>query len=96
MGWNWVNDLLAPEGKKKNFNWNARCPYFGCPSNTPFDGAHPARLKFMQKISPLVYQYKCRDCSCLVNIDTNVPNEQGFQFIDPALWGGKPSYEFRK
>lgn len=95
MGWTWVNDLLAPEGKKKHHNWNARCPYYLCPGNKPVE--RPAKLKFMFKVSPMVYNYKCGYCGCGVNISVEVPVEQGMmrQFKEnPALHGGKPSYRF--
>ena len=98
MAWTWINDLLAPEGKKKSFNWDARCPYHLCPSNQPYRRAHKSRLKFMQRISPLVYQYRCRDCGCLCNIGVEVPDDRGIwnlKKLNPVLHGGKPDYKFR-
>ena len=97
MGWTWVNDLFAPDNRKKNMSWDARCPYFGCPSNTPFRGAHKPRIKFMQKISPMVYQYKCKDCGCLCNHGVETPWESDDIVRvkeNPSLYGGKPSYKF--
>ena len=95
MPWQWVNDLLAPENKKKDMSWDARCPYFGCPSNTPFRGAHKPRLKFVQKVAPLIYQYKCKDCGCLCNHGVEVPDDSGNELWrkNPALYGGKESYK---
>jgi hypothetical protein len=88
MGWGWVEDLLAPDNKKKAY-WDARCPYHLCPSNQPFRGAGQPRLKFMQKVSPLVYQYKCKDCSCLMNFSVEQPDDynEGFNSINPKLRG---------
>lgn len=94
MGWMWVNDLLAKSHKKKAHNWDPRCPYHMCPSNQPYRGAGKPRLKFMQKIGMMVYQYKCKDCGCLTNFDIAAPGERGMKGIDPALWGGNPSYRF--
>lgn len=103
MGWTWVNDLFAPEHRKKDMSYERRCPYFGgvngegCPSNSPFRGARPARLKFVQKISPMVYQYKCKDCGCLSNHGVEVPWESDDDVrlkSNPALYGGKASFKF--
>ena len=88
MAWSWVNDLLAPDNKKKDFNWDARCPYMLCPSNQPYRGVHKPRLKFIQKVQPLVYQYKCKDCGCLVNIGVEVPDENNVMLTrtNPLLY----------
>ena len=92
MPWTWVNDLLAPSHKKKAHNWDVRCPYARCPSNEPHKKA--PRLKFVQKISPLIYQYRCRDCGCPTNYDISVPTEAGWAAHNPALHSGKPNFGF--
>lgn len=90
MGWTWVNDLLAPEGRKKDGYMQFRCPYHLCPSNQPLGVEHPPRMKFMQRLSPMVYQYKCKDCGCLINKGIEVPDARGgMQGLNPLLWGGK-------
>lgn len=105
MGWNWVNDLFAPEGKKKSMDWDARCPYGLCPGNIPLNRKEvilfndepilkKPRLKFNQKISPLIYQYKCGYCGCLTNFGVETPTERGLEGINPALSGGKADYKF--
>ena len=93
MPWTLVNDLLAPENKKKTYNWDVRCPFHLCPSNKPFRGAYPARLKFMQKIYCMVHQYKCKDCGNIFNVGLAAPEELGVKGFEPALWGEKPSYK---
>lgn len=93
MSWQWVNNLLDTN-KKKNY-WEARCPYHLCPSNQPFRNAHKPRLKFMQKVSPLIHQYKCNDCGCLTNFDLEQhDNNEDIKKMNPALWGRKADYKF--
>jgi hypothetical protein len=97
MGWQWIEDLFAPDHKEKLF-WPARCPYHLCPSNQPFRGAYPARLKFIQTVGIMVRQFKCRDCGNLCNISMEMPKDRNDNEImrrNPALWGGKPSYKFK-
>lgn len=92
MPWQWVNDLLGQEGKKKDYGAERRCPYHLCPSNQPLGVQHSPRLKFMQRVSPLVYQYRCKDCGCLVNFGVEVPDDRGINGIkhmNPLLWGGE-------
>ena len=104
MSWQWVNDLLAPSGRKRDFNWTARCPYSECPGNMKpprvsreeWDNNLPKpKLRFVQVISPMVYQYRCGYCSCLVNISVEVPHENNDEIrnINPALFGGKADYK---
>ena len=104
MAWQWVSDLLARNTEKKAY-WDARCPYALCPSNESFysieqkkyvDVRKKARLKFVQKISPLVYQYRCKDCGCLNNISVAAPDDghHNIKNINPALRSGKASYRF--
>lgn len=98
MAWTWINDLLAPENKKKTY-WEARCPYMVCPSNQPFRGAHKPRLKFWQRISPMVYEYKCKDCGCHFSTTVEKPDkdrcfDEARWSRNPALWGEKASYKF--
>ena len=88
--WQWVENLT--DQNKKAMYWNARCPYHGCPSNQPFNGAHKARLKFIQKIAPMVQQYKCKDCGCLTNYSLEQPDGNELKGLNPALHGGKPDY----
>ena len=90
MAWQWVNDLLGPNGKKRDFNWDARCPYMLCPSNQPYRAAHKARLKFIQKPNPMVYQYKCKDCGCLTNFSIEMPDDQNesLRRLNPSLQKG--------
>lgn len=95
MPWNWVSDLTAHGQRKKAHNWDIRCPYALCPSAQPFTGAHKPRLKFIQKISLFLYQYKCKDCGNLFNCSVETPNEiNDSKKINPAIWGGKPGYKF--
>lgn len=110
MPWQWVNDLLAPGGRKKSMDWDARCPYHACPGNVPLNrnellvNCHTPpiyrkpKLKFVFKISPFVYQYRCGYCGCLVNwnVETNT-EEWTLDNLkrEPALYGGKPSYGFK-
>jgi len=91
MPWQWVNDLFV-EGRKKDFNWNARCPYHLCPGNHPVE--RNSKLKFIQKVAPFVYQYKCGYCSCLVNIGVEIPYEDNKRFlkdINPLLYKNEHS-----
>ena len=102
MGWTWVNDLLGHGERKKAHNWDIRCPIFGgsghnegCPSNYPFRGANKPRMKFVQKISLFVYQYKCKDCGTITNFSIEVPNEEiAINRLNPALYGWKADYRF--
>ena len=90
-------DVLAHSilgDKNKGWQKDLRCPYFLCPSNQPFVGAYPAKMKFNQKIQPTVYQYRCKSCGCLTNVSVEINNEGREAWrINPALASGKPSYE---
>lgn len=82
--------------KNKGWQKELRCPYFLCPSNQPFPGAYSAKMKFVQKIQPSVYQYRCKDCGCLTNVSVEIAeNGQEKWRINPALMSGKPSYIWR-
>lgn len=75
------------------------CPYGQCPSNLPFDGAHKPKMKFIQKISPRVYQYRCKYCGCLLNKGFDgpaVPEAMWGFNLNPKLISNKPSYDFRR
>lgn len=75
------------------------CPFMLCPSNQPIDGAKPARMKFVQKVAPRVFQYRCRWCGCLLNKSMDgpaVPEDMWAQHINPKLVSNKPSYSLRK
>ena len=79
--------------KNKGWQKELRCPYMLCPSNQPFAGANPARMKFANKIQPSVYQYRCKDYGCLTNVSVET-NEEGRESwkINPALIGQQPSF----
>lgn len=95
--WNWVSDLLTEDNTKKMY-WDARCPYMLCPSNQPERGTKKPRLKFIQKISFLIYQYRCKDCGCLTNFSIEQPDEHEIfnKRKNPALWGHKSDYKFKR
>ena len=104
MPWDWVNDLFAPDNRKRTHTWNVRCPFKGesrpgrgdgCPSNYPFHGANPPRIKYIQKIGLFVYQYKCKDCGAIFNVSDEIPDgNEWINNTNPALWGNKPDYKF--
>jgi len=60
-------------GDKKKLKTSLCCPYMTCPSNHPFKGARPTRMKFVERISPYVYSYKCKWCGCKVNVSDDGP-----------------------
>lgn len=77
--------------KNKGWQDEYRCPYMLCPSNTDHDGKpspgyRKARMKFVQKVQPRVYMYKCKDCGCLLNksVETAPDGREVFR-INPAL-----------
>ena len=88
----------------KNRGWQntLRCTYFLCPSNEyrmrellpNYDGTmKPARMKFVQKIQPSVYMYKCKDCGCLSNVSVEIDkNGRESWRINPSLISGRPSF----
>lgn len=79
--------------KNRGYQDQMRCPFFLCESNTPHPGAHPARMKFIQKIQPTVYQYRCKDCGCLTNVSVEIDMDGRESWrINPALVSGKPSF----
>lgn len=91
-----VNSFLGD--KNKGYQGQYRCPYMLCPSNTddngsPDPGCKPARMKFVQKIQPQVYQYRCKDCGCtsLVSVETLADGRESWK-INPAVNSGDPSY----
>lgn len=83
------------QSKTKGYQRELRCCYHLCPSNTPVAGAYPPKMKFVQKVAPTVYQYRCKDCGCLMNNSVEI-TEQGQEVhkINPAFIGGKPSFRF--
>jgi hypothetical protein len=83
--------------KNKGWQREFRCPYFLCPSNQPFVGAYTPKMKFIQKLSPGAYQYRCKDCGCLTNVSVEIV-EDGRECwrINPALVSGQPSYLLRR
>ena len=96
MAWNWVSDLLTPDYKKK-FYWDAHCPYkVTCPSHQPVEHSKKPKLKFVQKVSPMVHEYRCGHCGCLVMFSIMCPDDenQDLMRLNPALRGGKADYKF--
>lgn len=98
MAWNWIADLFSPDNKKKYY-WDVRCPYMLCPSNWPpadsdVEKKKP-RLKFVQKISFFVHQYRCKDCGNLINFSVEQADDikQSRREMNPALIG-KADYRF--
>ena len=77
-----------------------RCPFMLCPSNIHLmhpdkeDGwEKPPRMKFIEKIQPTVYQYRCKDCGCLNNLSVEIDKQGNESYVvNPALIGGRPSY----
>ena len=95
MAWTWDSYLLTPNHKPK-FYWDAHCPYkVTCPSHQPEPHAKKSKLKFVQKVSPLVYEYRCGHCGCLVMFSmlTSDEGNQDLKRLNPALWGGKADYK---
>lgn len=82
----------------RTFNDAFECPFMLCPSNQPVSGAKKASMKFIQKIAPRVYQYRCRHCFCLCNKGQDgpaVPEEMNAHNLNPKLIDGKPSFNLR-
>lgn len=107
MSWQWVNDLMAPTGMKKDGHFNAVCTYYLCPGQRPKNRQQvidnkeqpllpKPKMKFIYKVSPMVYHYQCGYCGCGWNFDISVPSEQGILAKEPGMWGNKPSYEFKR
>ena len=48
--------------KQKDMGNPLRCPYFSCPSNQPFVGSRPPKMKLLGRVQPYVYEYECRYC----------------------------------
>lgn len=74
------------------------CPFMLCPSNQPVDGAKKPRMKFNQKISPRVYQYRCLHCGCLLNKGVDgpaVPSDMQAWNVNPKLVSNNPSFSLR-
>lgn len=95
-----VNGVMGDNNK--GYHSTHRCPYFLCPSNEhlrhPDREFHlrisPPRMKFVEKIQPSVYQYRCLDCGCPNNksLETLSDGRQCW-VINPALIGGRPTHE---
>ena len=77
MGWKRVlTDGILGDKKKAFVYENLRCPYGEtCPSHIPFKNARPARVKFVERISPNVYCYRCKYCGCKFNYDVSNPDK---------------------
>jgi len=103
--WQWVSNLMGVEGRKKSFDWDARCPYHLCPGNQPLNRheviylgekelLRKPKLKLVQKITPFIHQYKCGYCGNLTNYSVETPTENyDIKNIDPSFRGGKSRYE---
>ena len=80
----------------KQKGWNARllCPYMLCDSNQPFRGARKPKMKYVQKISPTTYQFKCKYCGCLTNVSLENHGDisRAAHVKNPSLINGLPSY----
>lgn len=97
MAWTWMpNNALAKKHQMVMDRIN--CPYMLCPSNQPFSGAHPTKLKFIQKLAPTVFQYRCKYCGCLLNYGAegyDLDDPRRAEIFNPAFISGKPSYNFQ-
>lgn len=83
----------------KNKGWQAelRCCYMLCPSNQPFAGAYPPKIKFVQKLGPTVYQYRCKSCGCTMSVSVEIaPDGNESWKINPSYIGQKPSFQWRR
>ena len=105
MGWTWVPKrlLVSTSGfmgdKGKALADEMACPYFLCPSNIPFVGAKKSKYKFVQRLSPRVYQFRCKHCGCLVIESTDgplIPYEMRAEELNPAFLGRKASYNNKR
>jgi hypothetical protein len=97
MSWGLFNSHRLPDFRKKYF-WDAHCPYkVDCPSHKPEPHSKPPKLKFVQKVSPMVDQYRCGYCGCLVNLAIFIPDDdnQDLKQMNPSLFGGKADYKFK-
>ncbi len=61
--------------KHKDMNHPLRCPFFGCPSNTPFVGARPTKMKFIERVQPYVAKFECRWCGSPVLVEVSGQNQ---------------------
>ena len=84
-----INNVISQE--KKGWQRKLPCPYMLCPSNQPFEGAYKPKMKFVQKIAPTVNQYKCKHCSCVINVSIEVEDthKKTAQYKTPSLMGWK-------
>lgn len=82
----------------RTFSDKFDCPFMLCPSNQPVSNSKPSRMKFIQRIAPRVYQYRCRHCGCLINKGEDgpaVPSDMTSWNNNPKLMSGKPSFNLR-
>lgn len=88
----WVSGVFGD--KNKGYQREFRCPYFLCPSNQPEPGSYSPKMKFIQKIQPSVYEYRCKDCGCLCNVSVEVlmGGRESWR-INPSLIGRQPTHE---
>lgn len=85
--------------KGRTFNDVFICPFMLCPSNQPVNGSKKPSMKFVQRIAPRVYQYRCRHCFCLLNKGEDgpaVPSDMYAHNINPRLMSKEHSYSLRK
>lgn len=65
MSWRRVlTDGIMGDKKKVMAYDQIRCPFGDCPSHIPHKNARKAKVKFVQRVSPNVYEYKCKWCGC--------------------------------
>ena len=99
MHW-FLNSIIGDRGHLWQDSFN--CPYMLCPSNDVNDAtvrSKKTKMKFVQKISPRVYQYRCLNCGCLINKGSDgpaVPEEMWAQHINPRFVRKEHSYNLRK
>jgi len=70
-----MTDGIFGDKKKVLTYSDLRCPYGEtCPSHMPFKNARKAKIRFVERISPYVYCYKCMYCGCKFNYDVTDPD----------------------
>ena len=77
MGWKRMLTNGVFGDKKKVMAYDKiRCPFgVTCPSHIPFKNARPAKIKFIERVSPNVYKYQCRWCGCSFIYDAVNPDK---------------------
>jgi len=64
--WKKVSEAFTSgmSGDRHKLMTELNCCYYTCPSNQPYAGARKSKMKFIERISPYAYRYKCRWCGC--------------------------------